>query len=91
MGVLDKEPAVIVDGKGEPLQVTAEILTVEEAKLLRDYKKFLQRRGLVEALWCQACADRGSMMSSGMRAFVTDSQIGIRCRCRFLFHHGPTA
>lgn len=90
-GVLDKSEALIIDpstGEGA-VKFQTEMLSAEEAKLLRDYKRFLQRRGLREALFCNTCSEQ--RRSDGTQAYVTAEQIGIKCRCRFLFHQGPTA
>jgi len=64
------------------------MLTAEEAALLRQYKKFLAARGLREALYCNDCwsGDR----EDGCKAFVTDNQVGIFCRCRMRVHLGAS-
>lgn len=54
-------------------------LSVDVARLLRQYKKVLLDTGLKEALHCNACFELG--MADGCDASVTDSQIKIRCRC----------
>ena len=63
------------------------VLTDEEARLLRTYKKFLLKYHLREALYCQDCWD-GSSTQDGCRAFVTADQILIECRCKMRFHQG---
>lgn len=74
---------------GAPAQQETVLLGDEEAELLRSYKKFLQRRGLREALYCQDCWDRNSL-NDGCEAHVTSNQILIRCRCKTRFHQGQT-
>jgi hypothetical protein len=63
-------------------------LSKDDAELLRSYKRFLQRLGLREALYCNHCwsGDR----EDGCKAFVTDSQIAVICRCRMRVHLGQT-
>ena len=79
----------VLDANGEVANKPTVILTVEEAELLRRYKKFLSAHGLREALYCNNCWDVGNI-HDGCNAFVTDSQIGIICRCKMRFHQGQT-
>lgn len=85
----------IITPDGEQI-VATEVLTDEEAKLLREYKKFLQRHDLREAVFCNACAmvsDIGLARHGqphGCEAFVTPTDIMIRCRCRQRFYRGQT-
>lgn len=65
-----------------------QILSPDEAELLRAYKKFLHARGIREAWYCNTCWDGDR--SDGMRAFVTDGQILAECRCRMLFYQGQS-
>lgn len=80
--------ADILGPDGELATKPTTILTQEEADILRSYKKFLAARGLREALYCNACwsGDR----EDGCKAFVTDGQIAIECRCRLRFFQGQT-
>ena len=64
------------------------LMSLEDAKLLRAYKKFLLINGLKEALYCVRCFE--GMRSDGTEAFVTADQILIRCRCRRLYYDGQT-
>lgn len=84
----DKSKATILAPDGSIANIPAVSLTPEDARLLRDYKKFLARHRLREALYCADCweGDR----HDGCDATVTDAQIGIRCRCRMRFYAGPT-
>ncbi len=64
-------------------------LSTEDAKLLRDYKRFLLRHGYKEALYCNVCHEAGRR--DGLEAHVTSDDILLRCRCRNQFYKGPTA
>ena len=78
----------IVSPDGEVLNKPTVLLSKDEAELLRNYKKFLQRRGLREAIYCNHCWQGD--LSDGMDAFVTDGQILFKCRHRLLFYQGQT-
>ena len=86
--VNDKTKAVILAPDGSAATLSTLILTGEEAQLLRSYKKFLNRHGYKEALYCDRCWEQN--LQHGTEAYVTDDTIGIRCRCRFTFFQGPT-
>jgi hypothetical protein len=84
---------IIPDGSGtkgtlgdDELPVTP--ITPEEARLLREYKKFLMRHGLREALYCSNCWQ--GEKEDGCKAFVTDADILIACRCTMRVHKGQT-
>ena len=64
------------------------MLSVEDAQILRQYRKFLERRGLREALYCNNCYQGN--LSDGCRAFVTNEAILIECRCSMRTFQGPT-
>jgi hypothetical protein len=78
----------ILTPEGVPAIVPSREISLEDAKLLREYKKFLMRMGLREALYCQHCwsGDR----HDGCEAHVTDNDILIKCRCQIRFHRGST-
>ena len=78
----------LVDANGEVINKPTVLLTKEEAELLRKYKKFLQARGLREALYCSTCWDGD--LSDGMDAHVTEGQILFKCSHRMLYFHGAT-
>lgn len=80
--------ATVMGRDGQMYNVTPIELSHDEALILRQYKKFLRRHGLREALYCQSCwnGDR----HDGCEAHVTDSEIGIACRCRLRHYHGQT-
>ena len=84
----DKTSAQIVGPDGAVANKPALILDHNEAQLLRNYKKFLMKHGMREAVYCNDCWEGNR--DDGMRAFVTDSQILFECRCRSLFHQGQT-
>lgn len=80
------EKSIIVTPDGSPAQLDTIHLDQAEAMLLRQYKKFLQRRGLKEALYCDACW--GNHVHNGCEAQVTDGQIFIKCRCTLRTYTG---
>lgn len=80
--------SVIVAPDGSLSQIPTIVISDEDAKLLREYKKFLQRQGLREALYCQHCWT--GQRHDGCEAYVTASQIVIKCRCRNRFYHGAS-
>lgn len=84
----DKSTATILGPDGKVANYPTLFLTTEEAKLLREYKKFLLARGYREALYCNLCWNQS--LSDGTEAFVNDSGIGIKCRCRLMLYKGPT-
>lgn len=73
-------------GDSEELPVVA--LTLDEARLLREYKKLLERHGLREALYCSNCW--AGTKEDGCKAFVRDDAIVIACRCRMRTFTGQT-
>jgi hypothetical protein len=84
----DTVAGTIVNAQGEVVSKPTVLLSQEEAELLRKYKKFLHKRGLREALYCNTCFN-GSL-SDGMDAFVTDGQIMFKCHHRMLYYHGTS-
>ena len=85
---LDKTTTQILGPDGSVASLPTVLLSDEDARLLRTYKKFLQRHGLREALYCSHCWT--GEREDGCKAFVTPNQIGIHCRCRMRFHQGQT-
>ena len=84
----DQTKSVIVAPDGTPASLPTVLLTGEEAKLLREYRKFLDRHRIKEAAYCSDCWE--SNLQHGMKAFVTPENILFQCRCRALYFHGPT-
>lgn len=84
----DTVVGTIVDANGEVVNKPTVLLSKEEAELLRKYKKFLQARGLKEAIFCTTCWDGD--LSDGMDAHVTEGQILFKCAHRMLFYQGMT-
>lgn len=82
------EKGLILGPTGEPISVPTTIFSAEDARLLREYKKFLERHGLREALYCNDCFEGN--LSDGCEAHVTNSQILVRCRCKIRFFQGVT-
>lgn len=67
---------------------TNEPLTEQDAELLRQYKRFLLKHGLVESLWCHLCA--ALEQQEGLRASVMDAKIDMECRCTVRRYRGQT-
>lgn len=84
----DVTTGTLVDKDGNVLNKPTVLLSKEEAELLRQYKKFLHKRGLREALYCTTCWQGN--LEDGMNAFVTDGQILFTCRHRMLFFQGQS-
>lgn len=84
----DKTQSVVIAPDGTVANYPTVVLSLEDAKLLREYKKFLLRHGLREALYCNNCFEHN--LSHGTEAYVTPDQIVIRCRCRLRFYQGQT-
>ena len=82
----EKTTSVILGPDGEQATIPTRILSDADARLLREYKKFLQRVGLREALFCNTCWS--GEKDDGCRAHVTSSQILIQCRCQIRFFQG---
>jgi hypothetical protein len=78
----------ILDQHGAPVVLPTTILSSEEARMLRAYKKFCLTHGLKTAYFCNTCFDGN--LQDGMRAHVTDSEIQFNCRHRMLFHLGQS-
>ncbi len=78
----------IIDGNGRDTKYPTVILEPEEALLLRNYKKFLLKYGLAEALRCKHCFENIGPAADGMDGRVTDSQIVFKCRHRLIFYQG---
>ena len=80
----------IVQGPDDltPQTVGTEGITFDEAVLLREYKRFLQKHDLREALYCQRCW--GHNLQDGCEAHVTDNDILIKCRCTLRQHVGSS-
>ena len=84
----DTGTATIVAPDGTVANYPSITLSHEDAKLLREYKKFLQRNHLQEALYCLSCYERN--LAHGCEAFVTTERIVIKCRCRIRAYAGAT-
>lgn len=85
----DTIEGTVTDPRGETRSVPAKLLTEEQARILRLYKKqVLAPLGLREALFCNHCGN--TTLEDGCKAFVTDSEIGIICRCTQRIFFGQT-
>lgn len=84
----EKTTTQILAPDGSVASLPTVLLSDEDARLLRTYKKFLQKHGLREALYCNQCWS--GEREDGCKAFVTTNQVLIQCRCRMRFHQGMT-
>ena len=81
--------ATVTDEQGNRSDVQAVQLSDEQATILREYKKkVLLPLGLKEALFCNQCGH--ATMEDGCKSFVTDSDIGIFCRCTMRHYKGQS-
>lgn len=64
------------------------VLSQTDAEMLRNYKKFLQKYGMRESLYCMKCDEQGLL--SGLRASVMDDKIDFECRCTVRRYRGQT-
>lgn len=81
-------PGTIVTPDGMIANRPTVMLTRHEARLLREYKKFLEKHGLKEALFCSTCWS--GHREDGCQAFVQNGKIGIVCRCTTRLYFGQT-
>lgn len=85
----DYTTGTLIDAQGNLLHRPTLILTLDEARLLRSYKKFLLNHRLQEApVRCRDCFEGNR--TDFHHFFVTDTQIQYSCGCRMLFYSGPT-
>ena len=84
----DRTTSLIVSPDGTAANYPTVLLSMEDAKLLREYKKWLLRNGYREALYCNACY--AANRSDGLEAYVTPDQMLFKCRCRALYYKGQT-
>lgn len=83
----EKTTGLIVGPDGTPANYPTTLLTPDQARIMREYKKkVLLPLGLKEALYCDSCW--GHDLSHGLEAYVTDHQIVLRCRCQLRFYGG---
>ena len=84
----EKTSGTIIEADGTPAELPTIVLDDDDAMLLRNYKRFLLKYGLAEALRCKHCFEDLGPASAGMEARVTDTQIVFRCRHRLLYWQG---
>lgn len=85
----EKATGFILDpATGEPAAIATVKFTTEDARILREYRKFLERWSLREAIYCSHCFENN--LSHGIEAFVTNEKILFRCRCTMRIFDGPT-
>jgi hypothetical protein len=83
-----EQPSTILTPEGVPAVIPRIELDLKDVELLRQYKKFLQRMGLREALYCNECWS--GERSDGCEAFVTDVHVLVKCRCKERSYFGQT-
>lgn len=84
----DVTEGTIVNPDGSIANRPTVLLSDDDARQLREYKKLLRKLNLREALYCNDCWT-GSR-EDGCKAFVTTNQVGIVCRCRIRFYQGQS-
>lgn len=85
---MEKTTGLLYGPNNEPINTPTVLLDPADARIIREYKKVLQRLGLKEALYCDECWDRN--VNHGLEAHVTSSQIVFKCRCKLRVHMGAT-
>lgn len=78
----------VLDANGQPTTLPTEILSLDEVRMLREYKKFLRKHQLREALFCQSCFQGD--LHDGMEAYVTDGEVMMKCRHRMIYFKGAS-
>jgi hypothetical protein len=63
-------------------------LTQAEAHIFGAITAILKRYGLIETIWCDACAARGD--HAGCRMLVSDKRVVLACRCGMAKYEAPT-
>lgn len=84
----DTTTGTILNADGSIANKPTVLLSNDDAVIMRQYKKLLQRMGWREALYCNACFEGN--LHDGMQVFVTDGQILAECRHRMVFHQGQS-
>ena len=84
----DTTTTFLTDASGNVVTAPTLMLSDADAALLREYKKFLQRNNLREALYCNSCWT--GEKHDGCEAHVTNSAILIKCRCKTRVHQGQS-
>jgi len=75
---------------GESADLPAQVLTDEEAGIIRFYHRIVKAIGLTPKLIHKPCWDRRTADASMMHTHVDDGQIGLFCKCRVWFYQGAT-
>ena len=79
---------LLYDANGQPTSLPTKVLSLDEARLLREYKKFLQAHHLREALYCSTCWSNN--LSDGMEAHVNEAEVLMKCRHRMIYFKGSS-
>jgi hypothetical protein len=80
--------ATVTTGQDETLNVPAYELSADEARLLRVYRVWLDRKALVAKLWCPSCE---RTRESGMEIALNDLKVGLICPHGLWFGLTPPA
>ncbi len=84
-----QDTPILTDERGNLLNKPVIPLSAEEARMLRAYKKFLDKNHMREMNFCNRCWDHKTI-HDGMHGHVTDNEIVFDCRCRTLLYQGMT-
>jgi len=84
----EKTQSFILTPDGNPATIEGILIDPKDAQLLRQYKTFLAKYHLREALYCQDCWN--GQRHDGCEAHVTTTQIVIKCRCKLRTYSGST-
>lgn len=83
-------PVSLYGPDGEPASLPHEPISDDELTLLLEYKRWLQRRGYREAVYCNRCYEGN--LSDGTEFHVKTSGLTveamIKCRCRMAYGKG---
>ena len=77
------------DADGALLNRPTEVLSAEDARMIRAAAKALRKRRFRMLIRCDACFE-DHRQQDGMRGEITRSHIALECRCRYLTFNGET-
>lgn len=76
----------LTDAEGGLLKKTTEVLSADDARVIRAAAKALRQRRFRMLIRCDACFEE--RRQDGMRGEITRSHIALECRCRYLTFNG---
>lgn len=82
-GVID-----LTDNEGALLNRPVEMLSEDDARMIRKAARALRGRRFRMTIRCDACFEGGR--GDGMRGEINRRSINLECRCRFLRYEGET-